>query len=214
MASPVPSQSAPGQPTAIPLRFQRQELQLHAGLSAAGLAALPAVAGPQDLVVALTQTGAHGDAIAALAMMLPRRQSVWWSCLAVRLIPDLSARPAELFAVEAAEAWVHGQRPEDAERAQGAAEFCAPDAAATWAATAAFWCGPSLAPRGQQPVPPAAHLPGVAVRAAMTLTLIEPAVAGRLAAADLLTIGTALMHGDLGRGAQAEVAGRLAAAAN
>ena len=196
---------------AIPLRFQRQELQLHAGLSPAGLAALSVVTGPQDMVAALAKSGEHADAIAALAMMLPRRQAVWWSCLAVRLIPDLGSRPAELFAVEAAEAWVQSQRAEDTERAQGAADLCPIDAAATYTAMAAFWCGPSLAPRGQQPVPPAAHLPAVAVRAAMTLTLIDKSLGGRLVAADLLAIGTALMHGDLGRTAQGELRERLAA---
>ena len=196
---------------AIPLRFQRQELQLRAGLSPVGLACLGVVTGPQDMVAALTQMGAHDDAIAALAMMLPRRQAVWWGCLAVRLIPGLSARPAELVAIETAEAWVQNQRAEDAERAFAAADLCPFNAAATYVALATFWCGPSLAPRGQQPVPPASHLAGVAVRAALTLALGEPALLGRVTAADLLAIGTALMHGDLGRTAQGAIASRLAA---
>ncbi len=195
---------------AIPLRFQRQELQLHAGLSPAGLSCLAMVTGPQDMLTVLTQSGDHADAVAALAMMLPRRQAVWWSCLAARLIPDLAQRPTELFAVETAEAWVQSQRAEDAERALGAADLCRMQAAATYVAMAAFWCGPSLAPRGQQPVPPAPYLPGTAVRAVMTLVLGEPSLVGRLSSADLLTIGTALMHGDLGRSAQDAVAKRLA----
>lgn len=195
---------------AIPLRFQRQELQLHAGLSAAGLDYLAMVADPQDMLAALAQSNHHEDALAALALMLPRRQAVWWACLAVRLIPELPERPAELLAVETAEAWVQHQRAQDAERAAELAGFCPMTAAATYAAIAAFWCGPSLAPRGQQPVPPAPHLAGVAVRAALTLTLVEPSLAGRATAADLLAIGTALMHGDLGRTAQGALRDRLA----
>lgn len=193
----------------IPLRFQRQELQAKAALSNPGLACLSWVAGPQELLAALTQLEAHRDALAALALMLPRRQAVWWACLAVRLLPDLAQRPAEQVAIEAAEAWVQTQRVEDGERAQTAAELCPMAAAATYAAFAAYWSGPSLAPRGQQPVAPAPYLPGVGVRSALLLLLGDPVLGGRLSAADLLAIGWALMHGDSGRQAQAAVRGRL-----
>jgi hypothetical protein len=193
----------------IPLRFQRQELQGKGALSNAGLACLAWVPGPQELLAALTQMNAHRDAMAALALMLPRRQAVWWACLAVRLLPDLTQRPAEQVAVEAAETWVQNQRMEECERALTASELCPIGAPATYAALAAYWCGPSLAPRGQQVVAPAPYLPGVAVRSALLLLLGDPALEGRISAADLLAIGWALMHGDSGRQAQAAVRGRL-----
>ena len=196
--------------SAIPLRFQKQELQQRAALSEAGLSCLTMITGPQEMIATLTQMGEHRDAIAALALMLPRRQAVWWACLVARLIPDLAKRPEEQVAVEAAEAWVQGQRAEESERALNAAEMCPMDAAATYVAMAAYWCGPSLAPRGQQPVPPPPYLPGVAVRAVMTLTLIDPVMIGRVEPVDLLGIGTALMHGDLGRNAQTAIRDRLA----
>jgi hypothetical protein len=194
---------------AIPLRFQRQELQNKGALSDAGLACLAWVAGPQELLAALTQIEAHRDALAALALMLPRRQAVWWACLGVRLLPDLARRPAEQVAVEVAEAWVQTQRAEECERALTASELCPLGSPATYAALAAWWCGPSLAPRGQQPVAPASFLPGVGVRSALILLLGDPAFGGRLAPADLLAIGGALMHGDSGRQAQAGLRGRL-----
>ena len=86
----------------IPLRFQRLELQEKAAMSEAGLSCLSFVSGPQDLLTSLMQAGAHQDALAALSLMLPRRQAVWWACLAVRLIPDLPQRPAEAVAVDVA----------------------------------------------------------------------------------------------------------------
>ena len=199
-----------GSAVAIPLRFQRLELQEKAAMSEAGLSCLGFVSGPQDLLTSLVQAGAHQDALSALALMLPRRQSVWWACLAVRLIPDLPQRPAEAVAVDVAESWVQTQRVEDCERASNASEMCPISSPATYAALAAYWSGPTLAPRGQQPVAPAPFLTGIGVRSAMILTLTDRSVSGRVTAADLLAIGTSLMHGETGRNAQAAVRERLA----
>ena len=196
-------------PSAIALRFQRQELDLKADLSPAGRTCLAAARGPQDLVTTLAGTGNTRDAINALAFMLPHRQVVWWACLGVRLLPDLASRGAELAAVEQAELWVQSAAPADAERAGELAENCDLHAAPGWTAMAAFWSGPSLAPRGQQAVPPLPFLPGVAARTALLLAVHDPALGGRLAAADLLAIGLDLMNGDVGRKAQAAVRERL-----
>lgn len=198
--------------TLIPLRFQRQELREKASLSAAALHCLASATGPEQLLATLAAEGEPLDAISALALMLPRRQAVWWACLGTRLIPGLDGRPAEAAALEAAEAWVQSQAAEDAEAAQDAAARCPPSAAATYAALAAFWSGPSIAPRGQQAVAPAAHLPGVATRVALLLTANDPAVDGRIGFDDLLGIGLDLMKGDLGRKAQEAVRERVGAA--
>jgi hypothetical protein len=197
-------------PTTLPLRFQRMELQEHGGLSDRGLDALATTTGPEALLATLTALPDQADAAAALALMLPRRQSVWWACLAVRLIPGMADRAAERVALETAEAWVQTTADEAAERAFTAAEFCAVAAPARWAAMAAHWSGPSIAPRGQQPVPPAAHLTGIATRTALLFTVHDPALRGRVSYADLVAIGIALMHGDVGRKAQAAVLDRLA----
>ena len=142
--------------------------------------------------------------------MLPRRQAVWWSCLTARLIPDLAARPAELAAIEIAESWVQTQAPEDCERAYEASQACAMNAAAGWAALGAYWSGPSLSPRGQAAVPPPPHLAGVATRTALIFTHHDAAVAGRIGYGDLLAIGMELMHGEVGRRAQAAARERIA----
>jgi hypothetical protein len=198
------------EPTTIPLRFQRAELQAKADLSPAGIAMLTRVPGPAELIAALAAMEDPRDAVSSLALMLPRRQTVWWACLGVRLIPDLADRPAELAAIEIAESWVQTQATDDCERAFPAAEACAMNAAAGWAAMAAFWSGPSLAPRGQQAIAPAPHLAGVAARTALIFTFHDPAVTDRIGYGDLLAIGMELMHGELGRRAQAAARERIA----
>lgn len=194
----------------IPLRFQRAELEAKADLSPEGRAMLARIAHPERLITALVEDGNARDAIHALTLMLPHRQVVWWACLAVRLLPDLERRKADLAAITAAERWVQGGSGADAERAGDLAKDCDPDFAPTWVATAAYWAGPSIAPRGQQAVPPAPHLPGVATRISLLMLSQDPAFGGRIAFADWLAIGLALMSGGNGSQPQAELQARLA----
>lgn len=197
------------QSVSIPLRFQRAELDAKADLTAEGKALLARIAHPERLIGALVEAGNRRDAIYALALMLPHRQAVWWVCLAARVLPDLEQRVPDLAAVAGAERWVQTGSASDAERAGELATACDPDFGPAWVATAAHWSGPSLAPRGQQPVPPAPHLPGVAARIALLLLVQEPALGGRIAFEDWLAIGLALMNGGNGGQAQAELRGRL-----
>lgn len=192
----------------IPLRFQRAELEGMAKLTPAGRKRLAEIGHPARLIEKLKADGNHRDALYALAMMLPHRQTVWWACLAARLLPDLGARTADRMAIEAAERWVQSQAPGDAERAGEVAEACDSNFAPVWIATAAYWAGPSLAPRGQVAVPPAPYLPGIATRNALTMLLKEPAFAGRIVAADWVELGTALMRGESGAEAQAALRAR------
>lgn len=197
-------------PAALALRFQRTELREKAALSPAGVSCLNTAPGPRELIVTLADLDDPQDAVNALAQILPHRQAVWWACLALRLLPDLPQRAAERAAVECAETWVQTSDPAVAMRAITAAEACDSDEAAYWVAMSAYWSGPSMAPPGQQPVPPAPHLPGIAVRTALSMVRSDPALAGQVGFADLLKIGQALMMGDLGRNAQAELRERLA----
>jgi hypothetical protein len=143
--------------------------------------------------------------------MLPHRQAVWWACLAVRLLPDSDTDPGNRDAIEVAERWVQSATAGDAEQAGVIAERSDSGRAPAWAAMAAFWSGPSIAPRGQQAIPPAAHLPGVAVRTAMILLTHDPVFQGRVTFGDWLDLGLALMNGGNGRDAQAKLRERLAA---
>jgi hypothetical protein len=195
--------------TSIPLRFQRAELEAKADLTPEGKVLLARIGHPERLVAALVDTGNARDAIHALTLMLPHRQAVWWACLALRLLPDLERRKPDLAALTVAERWVQGGSGSDAERAGELAQDCDPDLASTWVATAAYWSGPSIAPRGQQAVQPAPHLAGVAARIALLMLSQDPAFQGRIAFADWLAIGLALMAGGNGGQAQADLQARL-----
>jgi hypothetical protein len=178
----------------LPVRFQRAELLNHADLSAAGRALVDEARGPEDLVDMLQASANRRDLLATLALILPKRQAAWWACLAARLLAPAAGSP-ELAAINAAEAWVQTQGDEDRFRAEAAADALDHDGAAAWAALAAFWSGGSIGPRDSAPVPPAPHLTGTAVRAALFMT----AAARPSAWSELVEIGLEILAGGSGR---------------
>lgn len=197
-------------PISIPLRFQRAELEAKADLEPEGRALLAEIGHPEQLVQAMIDGGNARDAIHSLALILPHRHAVWWGCMAARVLPNLDARRADLAALVAAERWVQTGGTADAEAAGEAAEAANRDLAPSWVATAAFWSGRSIAPRGMQPVPPAPHLAGVATRIALKLLATDPALGGCIAFADFLPLGMALLAGGNGADAQAALRDRVA----
>ncbi|MCK8785130.1 hypothetical protein M0638_12125 [Roseomonas sp. NAR14] len=107
------------------------------------------------------------------AHALPRREAVWWACMCARGVPDPALAPADLAALEAAEAWV--RRPDEPARraAMAAAQatgFRSPEA---WAAVGAFWSGGSMAPEGAPAVPPAEHFTGAAIAGAVVMASVR-----------------------------------------
>lgn len=137
-------------------------------------AALPRAMPPEQFVAALVKAGMMPDAVKFLSQALPRREGVWWACLAARTAAAVVApRPIDTAALEAAETWVFKPTEENRraamEKAQ-AAEFNSP---AAWAAVAAFWSAGSMAPPGQPVVPPAPHLAGRAVTGSVMLAAAQ-----------------------------------------
>ncbi|HEX3487606.1 MAG TPA: hypothetical protein VHT51_21295 [Micropepsaceae bacterium] len=136
---------------------------------------LPAIPGatPAVYLQQLMAKSAFNDAVHFLAFGLPKREAVWWACVSARADLRESAPPPVAAALAAAEAWVY--RPTEElryaawERAKEA-KFETPSA---WAAVAAFWSGPSLAPPDLPAVPPSPHLTGVAVSGAVTLAAVQ-----------------------------------------
>lgn len=180
----------------VPVRFQRADLEAQADLSEHARAMLAEARGPEDFLRALHAAGLQRDLVATLAMILPKRQAVWWACLAARLAQPAKGSP-EARAVNAAEAWVQSQSDEARENAEASAEALDHDGAAAWAALAAFWSGGSIGPHGQGPVPPAPHLTGTAVRSALLMTAAERPDAWD----DLVAIGFEILSGETGRNA-------------
>ena len=112
------------------------------------------------------------DAVGVMARALPKREAVWWACLAVRTLVDAQTSPAVVAAIEAAEAWVFRPSDETRRAAMDRAQATKFDHPGVWAAVGAFWSGGSMAPPNAPSVPPADHLTGVAVAGAVNLSAV------------------------------------------
>lgn len=136
--------------------------------------ALARAAAPEQYVASLVAAGLTPDAIRFLSQALPRREGVWWACLAARAAAEAAApRPIDAEALAAAESWVFKPTEEHRRTAMDkaqAAEFASP---AAWAAVGAFWSSGSMAPPGQPVVPPAPHLAGRAIAGAVMLAAAQ-----------------------------------------
>jgi Family of unknown function (DUF6931) len=126
-----------------------------------------------DYVISLAETGQFRAALSVLAHALPKREAVWWGCVAVRYAEVPPADSDADTALAAAEAWVY-QPSEDTRRPTGAAASRAGlGTAAGWAAIAAYWSSGSLSPEDTPPVPPGPELTGKAVAGATTLAALN-----------------------------------------
>lgn len=119
---------------------------------------------------ALIDAELHSDAIRLLGMALPRREAVWWGCLSARGALPAEPVPADVAALEAAEAWVYRPTEENRRACFAPAEAMNFETACAYAAMAAFWSGGSLAPPDAAVVvPPGDGLTGTAAAAAVLI---------------------------------------------
>lgn len=178
---------------ALPLRFQRSEIAAHARFRGAAAAALEGARGPDELIRALARLNDPLTLATGLAFVLPKRQAVWWACIAARLGIAGQTEAPKMEALRVAEAWVQTGSEEYRELAEGAAAAADHDGPAAWAAQAAFWSGESIAPPGQPMVPPPPHLTAMAVRAALLTAANSPYARADLAG--LCEVGLAVLAG-------------------
>ena len=111
------------------------------------------------------------EGIKLLAHALPKRESVWWACLAVRqsLVADESE---EGYALQSAELWARQPTEENRQQCKQWAEKLEYKTAASWAATAATWCTGSIADPDQPEVAPPEQLYAHAVAGAVSLAAV------------------------------------------
>jgi hypothetical protein len=121
----------------------------------------------------LCTAGLWIDAVRFLAHGLPKREAVWWGCLAARAALSEAPHAAACGAVEPAEAWVYRPNEDHRRAAMAAATAAGNDSPAGWAARSAFWSGGSLAPPEAPVVPPAEMLTGAAVAGAVCLAAVQ-----------------------------------------
>jgi uncharacterized protein DUF6931 len=125
-----------------------------------------------DFLSALMAAELMTDAVGVMARALPKREAVWWACLATRTLVDAQTPPAVVAAIEAAETWVYRPSEETRRAAMDRAQATKFDHPGAWAAVGAFWSGGSMAPPNAPAVPPAEHLTGVAVAGAVNLSAV------------------------------------------
>jgi hypothetical protein len=126
-----------------------------------------------EAIAVLEQHGHWIAAIRLLGQALPAREAVWWACVCARHAPDPAATPADLAALQAADAWVRRPSEEHRRGAMAAAEAAGARSAEAWAAIGAFWSGGSMAPPDVAAVPPPPQLCGVAVASAVLLAAVR-----------------------------------------
>ena len=144
-----------------------------AGLGGAALALAAAAPGTEAALAALERDGKLVEATRLMAHALPRREAVWWACMCARHVAPAALSDDDRSAIEAAELWVRSQTDESRRAAfdhAGRGGFNSPEA---WAAVGAFWSGDSLAPVGQGPVAPPAHVAAAAIAGAVALASVR-----------------------------------------
>ena len=126
-----------------------------------------------EAVDRLETAGFLAEAARILALALPKRECVWWSCVCAAHtappdLPDLDRQAREM-----AELWVRQQKDEPRRAAFAHAEKAGFQTPEAWSATAAFWSGDSIAPLGQPAVPPGPELTGTAAAGAIALSAVR-----------------------------------------
>lgn len=145
-----------------------------AKLSPEAEALLARAATPSAYLGALVDAGLEADAVRFLAFALPKREAVWWACLAARDALPADNRPEVAACLDAAEAWVY--RPDEEKRRQTLplAETVGFETPAGYAALAAFWSGGSIAPPDAPEVLPDPTLTPTMAGAAVLLAAVKP----------------------------------------
>jgi hypothetical protein len=133
------------------------------------------LAGAEDTREALRRLENAGllmEAARLVAHALPKREAVWWACMCAVHTAPAEAPLQDRLTREAAEEWVRKQTDAQRRIAMELAMKTGLTTPEAWAAVAAFWSGDSMAPPGQDPVPPAPHLAGTAVAGAVALAAV------------------------------------------
>lgn len=115
------------------------------------------------------------DAIRFLARGLPKRESVWWACVALRQLMGEDLAESDEKALAAAESWVFKPEQKACETAGELAEQSDYGTPPALAAAGAYWAGETIAASDAAAVPPAEELTATAVANALVLAAVTSA---------------------------------------
>jgi len=127
---------------------------------------------PLTFLQSLVEKESWDKAVSFCAYLLPRREAVWWGCQSLRRV-KAQFPPAELAALDAAEAWV--REPEENFRRAALAVGNQNDGAlpAVWMALAAGWSGGSILPPEYSAVQAPPHQTARAVRTGILIAMSQ-----------------------------------------
>lgn len=128
---------------------------------------------PLEFIKQLVQKNLFLDAVKFLAHALPKREAIWWACLAVKKTLPESAPAPQLAALNAAEQWAIAPSEDKRLLARAWSEKTGQKSAASWAATAAFWSGGTLSKPGEPDMMPPPYLYAHAVSGAISMAAFE-----------------------------------------
>jgi hypothetical protein len=106
-----------------------------------------------------------------LAQAMTRPAAVWWACRVAETEHEGGPTEGERIALDAAKAWLQHREQWRAYAAHDAAKQVGLDTPAGCAALAAFLAGESIGPSHLDPLPPGAHLSGMATAGAVELAV-------------------------------------------
>ena len=153
-----------------------ESLLRHIDISDEGRPHLVPDTAPEISILRLMDAACYPDAIKLLALGLPKRESVWWSCLCSRDVQTPETDENNVKALVAAESWV--KKPSEERRiiCKQLGEATRHKTPASWAATAASWCHGSLAGPDEPVIEPPPHLYAHAVAGSVILaaTVSDP----------------------------------------
>lgn len=129
---------------------------------------------PAEFIQQLLQANLYFDAVKFLSHSLPKREAIWWACLAVKKTLAADAPAAQQAALSAAEHWAMQPSEEKRQLAKAWSEKTQQKSAASWAATAAFWSGGSMAKPGEPDMPAPPYLYAHAVAGAISMAAFAP----------------------------------------
>ncbi|MHC4323858.1 MAG: DUF6931 family protein [Planctomycetota bacterium] len=101
---------------------------------------------PERFVERLVRAKLYSDATRFLAYGLPKRHTIWWAALCVRIVPACFSDPISAEALTAAETWIKDPSEQNRQAALasgGRHNFEMPGAPAAWTAMAAGWSSPA-----------------------------------------------------------------------
>ncbi|AUM13149.1 DUF6931 family protein [Ketobacter alkanivorans] len=129
---------------------------------------------PSEFIQQLIKADLYFDAVKFLAHGLPKREAIWWACLAVKKSMPADAPAAQQAALNAAEQWAMQPNEEKRQLAKAWSEKTQQKSAASWAATSAFWSGGSMAKPGEPDMPAPPFLYAHAVSGAISMAAFAP----------------------------------------